>query len=501
MKSVSARLSIGGALALLAGCGATDMLRRQTPEQRFHAGLAAVGDPGSISGIRTVRTWGVLRRPGQEELVHFDEIQVVPHRTVVRLQAGARVWIGESDVEAQRWSLSRDGGQRFEKVENEADLPQLDGELVWGLGRGADSSRLGRVSLPGWFRITEGLAEVALRDLPDRGGAATVEVDLPPLVEGGRSSKATVFFDRHSGRITGVERRFAVGELTRALHIAFENWRELDGIVMPARQVVSIDGTAALEAEIEGARFNDSAWPVWVVEHRPEWTAPPFPWYEHLPEPSDDLYRVQEEMFGTWWQREERGLRAANYDELAAARVDGVADGVPWKLWVSEAGRFREERGERAEIVLFDASDAPAKIVRGSEEVAVERTESAVRSWLFRVLLVRPLVRESLNATYDADGAVRMIVRQGVRDRVDLVLRVVLDAPRVRILRVEARQLSAADGPALHAIDLRYAESGEIAGFTWETAAGLRTVDITRLDRGAAAPLEAFQRASWNEGR
>ncbi|MBL8901289.1 MAG: hypothetical protein JNM84_26925 [Planctomycetes bacterium] len=494
-------LSIGGALALFAGCGATDVLRPLTPEQRFHAGLAAAGDPGSISGIRTARTWGVLRRPGHDDILLFDEIQVVPHRAVVRLQQGEQVWIGESDAERQRWKHSRDGGLSFAPVERAEDLPQLEGEPVWGRGIDSSTSRLGRVSLPGWFRITEGLAEVALRDLPSRDGDARVEVELPPLVEGGVISKAIVSFDGPTGRITGFERRFSAEGAEHSLFVAFAAWRELDGIVMPARQVVSVDGVARLEADIEGARFNDSSWPVWVVEHRPEWTAPPFPWYAHVPEPSDDLYRVQEEMFGTWWQREERGLRAANYDELSSARVEGSADGVPWKLWVSEAGRFREELGERAEMILFDASDAPAKRVRGTEELALERTESAVRSWLFRVLLVRPLVRESLNATYDADGAVRMIVRQGVRDRVDLVLSVVLDAARVRLLRVEARSLSAADGPPLHAIDLRYDESGEIAGFTWETAAGLRRVDITRLERGAAAPLEAFQSADWNEGR
>jgi hypothetical protein len=343
-----------------------------------------------------------------------------------------------------------------------------------------------------------------LRERAGSGRAERVEVELPPLIAGGPSSIATVAFDRRTGRLAGVERRFVREGTEHVVSVAFHDWRELDGIVLPTRQTIAVDGVAALEAQIEGARFNDSRWPVWVIEHQPEWTAPPFPWYAHVPEPSDDLYRVQEEMFGTWWQREERGLRAASYDELAAARIRGSEDDAPWRLWVSEAGRFREEhdateRDPEARVLLFDASDAPAKVQRGAAESALDRTESALRSWLFRVLLVRPLVRESLNATYDPDGAVRMIVRQGVRDRVDLALRVVLDAARARILRVEARALSAGEGPPTHAIALRYGESGEISGFDWEGPEGRRRIEIAELERGASAPLEAFQRAAWRE--
>lgn len=497
MMKACARLAPAALCGLLLGCGATDILRPMTAEQRFHAGLASAGDPGSISGIRSVRTWGTLTRPGGTERVDFDEIQLFPLRRVVRLQIADRVWIGESDSEHQSWLISDDGGRNFALVEPDAPGPRLENSPIFGFEQQTSEQRVGRLSLPGWFLITEGLSTVELRELPSEGRAARVELELPSLIAGGSSVRSVVLFDRHTDRPLGHDRSFEIDGAKHLISTRFDDWREFDGIVVPARQTIALDHATQLLMQIDGARFNDASWPVWVVQHRPSWLAPPFPWYSHTPEPSDDLYRVQEKMFGTWWQREERGLRAASYEDLASAYVEGFEGERPWRLWINEAGRFREEFDQPQQTVLFDASDAPANVVSEEAERGLDRTASAIRSWLYRTLLIRPLVRESLNATYTEDGAIRMIVRQGVRERVDLVLRVELDAARASILEVEARPLAAGEGPPTHRLMLRYGLDGEISGFVLESPEGAREVVFQRLERGGGAPLEAFQKPEW----
>ena len=41
-------------------------------------------------------------------------------------------------------------------------------------------------------------------------------------------------------------------------------------------------------------------------------------------------------------------------------------------------------------------------------------------SWLYRSFLIRPLVRESLNASFENERSLAMNVRSGIRERFDL---------------------------------------------------------------------------------
>lgn len=482
MNTNPVRLALALLPFVLGACAIEDAFRTKSTDEVLLEARAAI-DAGRITALHRLRLSGTFTMPDGQAFP-FLEVADPPVVSVREMRSDDKVVrVEERAGLAARVLVSSDAGETFAEgaipVDLEAPFAAYSlvrfGWLVPLLGShdgvGVQSVRLGEGRQ---IAMTFGEAS-----------ASTVgTAPLPGILAGGRVHATLDARDRlRHLRIQGAD-----GVVLAMLSSArFAVW---DGATLPSvwRLDAGSAGPAGAQARLDEARLD------WEPGESMVESPVQFAWTPAREFPSDRLYEVQESLFGS-----ELATGSTTIDALGRMVLNGKAGSTKVQMHVTEAGRFRWNDG--AALYLYDTLEDRGIAVRDGRREDLDEQETVFRSWLYRAMLFRPIVLESLNGTFADDGSIVMATRSMGRSRISLQLRVWVDTAHTRIERYTLTlpdEEGRTSGEARWGARFQYDEGLRVRRIVLLQDGVETPIDVTSIERGVEIADRAFQDPSWS---